>query len=196
MKPLKVSNTKISLNSSINKEEAQEVRRFLKEVMGYGPRQVSLKIDNYSMGQTIIFTVRDPKVDPTKLDNFPYFYEKIRRDDFGDILSGGNTYVEVKVIPKVIEAWGKIHAKDVGEAVRTLKEAVKENPDFAERVKIGRTGYELWNDPTHGYLTFRLYSRTEKVISIYAEQNEEDLINHLGATIHVHELGSDLYKEF
>lgn len=97
----------------------KEIRKELKSQLGYNSRQVSVSSRYYG---SITFTVRDANVDLEKVKQFSYQYESIRRCEVsGDILSGGNTFVDVQVSETVEAIWAEDYIEDVAVAVALLK---------------------------------------------------------------------------
>lgn len=81
----------------------QEIRTQLKSA-GYNTRKVSIRVDKYSMGRSYYATIRDLEVDADVVKEIVNQLRDVRRCSVsGDILSGGNTYVDVDYSEKVIE---------------------------------------------------------------------------------------------
>ena len=76
---------------------AKEIRKELKNELGYNAKEVSVSIKNGS----IHFTIRATNVDYNKLKTFSHKFESYLRDEAtGCILKGGNTFAFVKFSDK------------------------------------------------------------------------------------------------
>lgn len=96
--------------------ETKEIRKQLKETLGYNAKQVSVR---QSRSQ-ITFTIRDAAVNKKAVIEFGNNFESISRDyATGEILCGGNTFVNVvyadtvrkELVDTVIEQVKKAVAK-------------------------------------------------------------------------------------
>ena len=87
------------------KDKASELRSALKRA-GYTQRDVSVRCKYYSGGSNITATIHDPRVDPHVVKDALENAESISRDQFGEILGGGNTYVNLRYDDSVLSAWG------------------------------------------------------------------------------------------
>lgn len=96
--------------------DTKEIRKQLKETLGYNAKQVSVR---QSRSQ-ITFTIRDSAVDQKTLKEFGANFESISRDyATGEILCGGNTFISVvyadtvrkELVDTVIEQVKKAVAK-------------------------------------------------------------------------------------
>lgn len=73
--------------------------------LGYNSRQVSVKSTYPGYSQSITMTVHDLKVDIDKLEKLRTKYRCVDYDErTGEILAGGNTYVNISLNPKLYEA--------------------------------------------------------------------------------------------
>jgi hypothetical protein len=76
-------------------EASKTIRAALKGA-GYGTKQVSVRNDSYSMGSTVHVRIKDPAVPLAKVEAIANRSERVDRDEAtGEILSGGNMFVEV-----------------------------------------------------------------------------------------------------
>jgi len=65
---------------------------------GWTSRDVSVRVERYSMGATVHVVVRRLwRVDVVKVRAIAERLESVRRDASGEILGGGNVYVDVRV---------------------------------------------------------------------------------------------------
>lgn len=82
---------------------ADQLRAALKTA-GYNARKVTVRHEHYSMGSTIHITIRDASVSKAKIEEIAQSFERVDRDQWGDILSGANRFVRVKYDRKVEDA--------------------------------------------------------------------------------------------
>jgi len=81
-------------------EDAARIRAEYK-AFGWGRREISVRSSEFSMGSSVDVRILSPKVDVAKATEIARrIAESIRRDErSGEILSGGNRYVEVRPPP-------------------------------------------------------------------------------------------------
>ncbi len=84
-------------------EHAKEIRTRLKAA-GITSRDVSVRSDVYSMGSAIRVCIRTLDVPYAVVKNAADGHEHVRRDEQGEILSGGNMYVDVNIDDDAINA--------------------------------------------------------------------------------------------
>lgn len=143
-------------------EHAATIRATLKRDHGWTGRQVSVRSDLYSMGSSIRVVIRDPSVPIETVRRVAMPAEKVDRDQFGEILSGGNRYVEVSYDWEVLETMGRHYV----DAVQVAKDALGQ-PDTNRLIPIGATGYLLgWRE--NG---LHLWSETSHVSQHYTVEN-------------------------
>ncbi len=64
------------------------------KALGWGRKEISVRCENFSMGSAVNVEVKSPTVDVAKAEKIlKDVAERIRRDGYGEILSGGNRYV-------------------------------------------------------------------------------------------------------
>ena len=80
--------------ASTTAEAAARIRAALKS-QGWGRKHVSVRSRSYSMGSSIDVFVKSLEVDFETVERVCECEEHIDRDQFGDILSGGNMFVFV-----------------------------------------------------------------------------------------------------
>lgn len=96
----------LSRKGNMDINDSKSIRSELKKRLGYNSRQVSVRIQRYSMGRTTHFTIRDATVDYNAVKDFSEECESVRRCEYsGEILSGGNTYVRLHVTEEVERRW-------------------------------------------------------------------------------------------
>lgn len=78
-------------------ERAAALRGLLKTRLGLTARDVSVRSDCYSMGSTIHVTIKIPHVQISRVTEIAKAFESVSRcAETGEVLSGGNTHVEVE----------------------------------------------------------------------------------------------------
>lgn len=103
-------------------EAAAEIRGKLKALYGITSRQVSVRAKSFSMGSSLDVTINDPAVDIREVRNVADSKEKIDRDMYGEILSGGNHYLDVRYGDKAAEAFAAANADAIAKLVEVLPE--------------------------------------------------------------------------
>ena len=79
--------------------DTKAIRAELKKVLGYNSRQVSVRMRHYS---NIVFTIRTADIKKAEIKEFASQYESYQRDHAtGEILCGGNTFVDVQYSDEV-----------------------------------------------------------------------------------------------
>lgn len=101
-------------------ERAAAIRSALKSQHGWTSRQVSVRAQYYSMGSSINVRVNDPDVSIERVEEIANAHERIDRDQFGEILGGGNLFVHVSYSSEAREQLGARYADAVAAAVATL----------------------------------------------------------------------------
>lgn len=131
-------------------EAAAEIRANLKKFYGITSRQVSVRARSFSMGSAIDIVINDPAVDIREVRNAADGKEKIDRDAYGEILSGGNRYLSVSYGRKAVEALAAANVEPIARLLAVLPD-VKSNTSGPEVQIDGRTlvlkrgfnGYDL-----------------------------------------------------
>ena len=100
-------------------EHAADIRRTLK-ARGITSRSVSVRADYYSMGSAIRVRIVDPTVSSSLVQSIAEAHERIDRDHFGEILSGGNRFVTVSYDHGTLAAMGATYRPAVDAAIATL----------------------------------------------------------------------------
>ena len=79
--------------------EAKFIRDEIKKRFKLTNRDVAVKAHNYSMGSSVRVEIKSPKALPfyNKIKEIGSSKERVHRDDFGNILGGGNTYIFVEI---------------------------------------------------------------------------------------------------
>lgn len=84
-------------------QHAKEIRAALKAAK-ITARQVSVVSDTYSMGSSVRVCIRDLAVSYAVVKAAADGHEKVRRDEQGEILGGGNMFVDVRVDSDAVNA--------------------------------------------------------------------------------------------
>jgi hypothetical protein len=82
---------------------SKQIRQALK-VAGFGPRDVSVRNDSYSMGSTVHVRIKRAEIAFNDVHSIAVAHENVRRDSTGEILGGGNTYIEVSYERNALDA--------------------------------------------------------------------------------------------
>lgn len=137
-------------------QAAATVRAALK-AKGWTSKDVSVRADNYSMGSALRIRIRNPRVPLSVVKAAAAPQERIRYDEYsGEILSGGNRYVDVSYDSDALKALAAPHIAAVREALGKVKGSssllpVATAPAFcvgAGRWDDGNSG-ALWGEHSH-----------------------------------------------
>lgn len=137
-------------------DQAAIIRETLKTKHGWTSRQVGIRAEYFSMGSAIRVTIKDASVIPSVVEAIANKAEKISRDQWGEILSGGNTYVTVSYDRDVIEQMGARWAGAVDAAYLELATADHNSliPIAGSPFLLGRDnnghGFSLWREGHQG----------------------------------------------
>ena len=83
--------------------EAKALRSELRAA-GFKGRDVTVKHNYFSMGSEIVVTIRNPEIERKAVKEVATSYERISRCEFsGEILGGGNTYLDVNYSEAALE---------------------------------------------------------------------------------------------
>lgn len=88
------------------KEIAGMLRAEYKRI-GWGSKDIGVRISLFSMGSSIDVRVRSPRVDIGQARKLAEECERIDRDHFGEILGGANRYVHFAIEQSVRDALGE-----------------------------------------------------------------------------------------
>lgn len=77
------------------KERAEKIRGELKK-QGYGRKEISVRIKRTSMCQEITIGIKSVYVDLETVKSITKKYEKLRKDNDGCLLKGGNVFVGIQ----------------------------------------------------------------------------------------------------
>lgn len=140
------------------KEHAAAIRATFKR-HGWTARDISVRIDSYSLGSSIDVRVKNPDVPFDVVERIAKGAESVRRCEYsGEILSGGNRYVSVSYSHEAADAI-QAHYKGVLEAAAAALAADPSDNSLhpipgTEGFLLGRGsngwGFSLWKD---GHIT-------------------------------------------
>lgn len=102
-------------------EASALIRAELKK-RGWTSKHVSVRSDQYSSGSSIRVEIKDPGVPLSAVKATAEAQEHVRRDGFGEILSGGNRFVSVEYSQAAKEIHGRRWADAVQRAVNRFPE--------------------------------------------------------------------------
>ena len=116
----------------------KEIRKELKSTLGYNARQVSVSSKHYS---NIVFTIRNAEVDKKAVQEFADNYEKVDRCPVTyEILSGGNTFVEVRVAEDVLDVWAEKYIEEASVAMAIMNSTDETSITIVEGYSLMRCG--------------------------------------------------------
>jgi hypothetical protein len=138
-------------------ERAAIIRAELKAKHKWTSRDVSVRADHYSMGSAIRIQIKNAAVPLATVKEIASAHESISRDASGEILSGGNRYVEVGYSSEAREALAASAMPAVQAAAEALADGDPayllpiEGTDFL--LGYGRHGkaygFSLWRKGSH-----------------------------------------------
>jgi len=95
----------MSNNTKREPTSADHLRAALKRA-GFTSKQVTVRRDAYSMGSTLYVTIRDLSIPKSKIEEIAGAFEIVRRcERSGEILSGGNRYLDVSYEDNALRAY-------------------------------------------------------------------------------------------
>lgn len=117
-------------------------------------RQVSVRADYYSMGSSIRITIKDPNVRASVVRSIAEPHESIDRDQFGEILGGGNRFVSVHYDHATLETMGARYLPQVQAAAAQLSGADDRSLVDVDGTpfRVGRdcySGLSVWGNGGH-----------------------------------------------
>lgn len=133
-------------------DRAAQIRAALK-AKGWSSRDVSVRAEYYSMGSSIYVVIKNPDVPLIPVEDAANQHERIDRDQWGEILSGGNRFVFVRYSLEASELLAARYVDVVTAAAKDLDADPNTNclfPIGTTGFLIGRGangwGYSLWKD--------------------------------------------------
>jgi hypothetical protein len=134
-------------------EKTKEIRKTLKAEHGYTARQVSVRPPHWG---SIVVTVKDPAVDFNAVHRVAHEQEHVRRCEIsGDILRGGNTFVDVKWDEAVLKQFQETYLQQLEDLEPTGMQYVEINgwqvqKEVHGQVNVHRTDSDE-NDAVEAY---------------------------------------------
>jgi hypothetical protein len=83
-------------------EAARRIRAGLKK-LGFTSRDVSVKSESFSLGSALRVKIKNPAIQISKVKEIANSFERIYRDESGEILGGCNRYLDVEYSDFVLE---------------------------------------------------------------------------------------------
>lgn len=145
-------------------EDAARVRALYKK-RGWGRNEISVRAQSYSMGSSLHVRIKSPSVDFAEAERIARSAESIDRDQFGEILSGGNRFVEIgytreceqiiarRVLGALEEALAQNAPRGTGEPLSGFDHVFvyHDSPGWAHcSVDGDRAGPEFWTQNESG----------------------------------------------
>jgi len=120
-------------------KDVKEIRKQLKEELGYNARMVSVSA-NYSR---IIFTIRDASVNKKAVEEFAIQFSNVHYDHAtGEVLCGGNTFTFVRYADSV--------EKEIKSAMTPAVEKALAQVKDNYLIDVEGTNYMIGNDDGRG----------------------------------------------
>ncbi|MHC4176022.1 MAG: hypothetical protein ACYSWU_00860 [Planctomycetota bacterium] len=142
-------------------DHAKEIRKAYK-AKGWNSRMVSVRSEYFSMGSSIDVTVKDARVNVEDAKRIAKGHDRVDRCQYsGEILSGGNRYVSVRISDQAREALGTPYLDRVREAIKKRNQeesdsviiAITESDSEEGFFGVGKSscGYRLtlWGEHSH-----------------------------------------------
>jgi hypothetical protein len=134
---------------------AAEIRAAYK-ARGWTSRMVSVRTSTYSMGSSIRVEIKSPEIDAGEAERIAEEHESIRSCEYsGEILSGGNRFVNVGYSDGCREILARRHVQAVEAAMDLLAPGDYSTlvPVAGTTASIGREGscwFQLWHEDGPG----------------------------------------------
>ena len=131
-------------------QDAAKIRAEYKQ-LGWGRKHVSVTCSNYSMGSSVSVRIKSPEVDKEKAEQIATgIAESISRDQWGDILNGGNRYVHVEHTSECRAIMARRYWDALAEAVGRLDPESRSTLErVTDSINVGQDGagwLQLWID--------------------------------------------------
>ncbi|GGA92800.1 hypothetical protein [Puia dinghuensis] len=146
----------------------QSITEALKKA-GYNARQVSVRNRNGGYSSSLTITIRDASVNYEVVEQIGKNHKHVHYDEHsGEILSGGNTFVETDYTDQVRDIWAKKYSPLVDDAIVQL---VDDNAgiridDRFTIFKDGRNNYKIW-DEYDSWLPMHYYNPRDIAVDLY-----------------------------
>lgn len=135
-------------------EAAAEVRALFKK-QGWSPRQIGVRADYFSLGSALRITLKDGSIPIHKVKEIAQGKEHIRRCEFsGEILGGGNRYVDIHMTDAAEEVKRRRYIEAVERAIVVLgPEPGNSLQPIIKGYYVGHGvngyGFALWGESSH-----------------------------------------------
>ena len=142
-------------------DASKTIRNKLK-MAGYTSKHVSVRSQSYSMGSSIKVEIKSAHVDPAIVLAASNCEEKISYcQSSGEILSGGNRFVNVEFDSKLVDVFGEEHEAGLTDAIARLKarnsqsalEPIEDTP-FMVGHDRNCTSFTLWTEKSFSSYLF------------------------------------------
>ncbi len=154
-------------------ESAAMIRKALKRDHGWTGRQVSVRSEYYSMGSSIHVRIKDPSVNPALVRKVAGCHQRVRRCEIsGEILSGGNMFVNVSWDHDVLRTMSAQYLDAVETAERAITHASIVPVDGTPFGVGLDNGLHLWGESHHIAHTFTAQSTAEVIASQLASRHD------------------------
>ncbi|MCK5440225.1 MAG: hypothetical protein KAI97_09785 [Gemmatimonadetes bacterium] len=129
-------------------QDAAKIRAEFKK-LGWGRNHVSVTCSNYSMGSSVSVYIKSPEVGHRKAEEIACgIAEHIDRDQWGDILNGGNRYVHVSHTSECRAIMARRYWDALADAVGRLDPERRTSLErVTDSVNVGQDGagwLQLW----------------------------------------------------
>ena len=188
---------------AISKAYGAEQCKLLREAYkkrGWNMKAISVKNDSYSMGSSMYVTIKRPDIvrDFAEVERLANAGESVSRCEItGDILSGGNRFVDVKYSEEAETMLAACLLDDCAAAIAELEaELAKSVEEYGAHAQlsalfaIGETGYLIGYDSHNMYSVWR-NDESGRVLGSYREHDQTVSARCLAKRIglHLHEHG-------
>ena len=117
---------------------------------GYNTRQVSLRSRPCGYSWSFEITIRDPKIEVAQVEAIVGRFEKVDRDEgTGEILCGGNTFVDINISDEVRNIWAAKYMDQVVEVMANLTEEYGKSIGSATLFLNNGWSVKIWDDRPH-----------------------------------------------
>lgn len=116
---------------------------------GYNSKQVSVRNRHAGYSSALDITIRDPSVNFNVVEKIGKDHKHVHYDErSGEILSGGNTFVDTSISDEVRDTWSKKYLQHVNDAIGQLVEE-NQGAKIDERFTIFKEGFayfKIWDE--------------------------------------------------
>ena len=138
-------------------DHAADIRQTLKARHGWTGRDVSVRADYYSMGSSLRISIKNPNIPRAIVCAIAKPSERIDRDQFGEILGGGNRFVDIHYASEALHIIGARFSLAVEAAVAQLPPKGQDSRSLINiegtPYLVGRStnywGLSIWDSQSH-----------------------------------------------